>query len=232
MRLEKIYEKNRCLCWIIITTNITLFLLLIYLYYMRGIKIQFEPNEKIGRLTAVKNLNKSCDVGRNARRTMWLFRCDCGKEIEAVACDVKYRRKLSCGCLQLEHWKNCGNRLSPLMTKPNKEGPVNKLYGNYIRQAKRRGYSWDLSKDQFRELIKQNCYYCGSEPLSEYTTARKITSQNILLYNGVDRKDNKLGYTKENCITACGICNRMKMDLDFNTFITLIKKINQKLCVV
>ena len=42
--------------------------------------------------------------------------------------------------------------------------------------------------------------------------------------NGLDRKNNKFGYSKENCITSCGICNRMKMDLDYDIFWLKLKK--------
>lgn len=197
---------------------------------MRGIKLKFQLNEKFGRLTAIKDLNKSCKIGRNARRSVWLFRCDCGNEIEITACDVKYGRKKSCGCLQKEYQSNLGSFLRVKNTKPDKDGPLTKLFGNYKRSAIRRGYEWHLTKDDFRHFINQNCFYCGEIPKTEIYVARKKTLENTLIYNGVDRKNNNIGYTKENCISACGICNRMKMDLDFDTFISVIKKINQNLC--
>lgn len=42
------------------------------------------------------------------------------------------------------------------------------------------------------------------------------------------RKNNSVGYTLENCVPCCGICNKMKMNLDFDTFIEKCKLISNK----
>jgi uncharacterized protein YacL (UPF0231 family) len=193
---------------------------------MRGQKVKFDKDEKHGRLTVIGPLNKTLQIGKRGVRCLWAFKCDCGSYVECIGSDVKAKRKQSCGCLFEEHKAGCGKRLSIVNTKPNKEGPINKLFGAYERAAKSRGYEWLLSKDEFSQLIAQNCFYCGGEPKSKYTTCSKHpVNDNVLIYNGVDRKENNIGYTKENCITACGVCNRMKMDLDYNAFIQQITKI-------
>lgn len=184
--------------------------------------LSLKENERFGRLVVVKNLNKT--NGRH--RNLWLFKCDCGNEVEVSATAAKTGRKRSCGCLQKEHKENCGKRLAYINLKPNKEGPINKLYGSYKRQSVRRGYEWKLSKEDFTTFLSKKCFYCGNEPKSKYTTCSKHpVNENILVYNGIDRKENNTGYTKENCITACGICNRMKMNLNYYDFIEQIKKI-------
>ena len=188
--------------------------------------IIFNGTEKFGRLVPIESLGTNdC---RN--RKMWRFKCDCGNETMASASDVILGRKQSCGCLWKEHKQNCGKRLAVVNLKPNKEGPINKLYGSYKRAALRRGYEWNLSKKEFREIISKQCYYCGIPPESKYTTSSETPIiENILIYNGVDRKNNGVGYSKENCITACGICNRMKMNLGYEQFIYKIKQIHKKL---
>ena len=45
------------------------------------------------------------------------------------------------------------------------------------------------------------------------------------LYNGIDRKDNNIGYIIENCVSCCGICNRMKMDMSYDDFLNHIRLI-------
>src|SRR5260221_7660960 len=113
---------------------------LTYLLYMRGQKIRFELNEKIGKLTAIENPNKSYKSGRNKNRTIWLFRCECGNEFEAAAYDFKCGRKISCRDCYEKYQKELGNRLRIINTKPNKDGPITKLFGLYERAAKRRNY--------------------------------------------------------------------------------------------
>jgi hypothetical protein len=188
-------------------------------------KIQLQINEKYGRLTTIKCLN-TIDK-RN--RILWQFKCGCGKICEKAASDVTRGRTRSCGCLGEETKKQAGQRGIHYNTKPNKEGAYNKLYGNYKRNAKYRNYDWNLSKDQFKKLIINNCYYCNSQPTAEYSNCEVRTEANTLKYNGIDRKDNSIGYTPENCITSCYFCNKMKLNISYNDFITQIKKINTNL---
>jgi hypothetical protein len=197
---------------------------------MRGKKVKFEENEKHGQLTVIRPLNKSLRIGKRGIRRLWLFRCDCGNEVECFGSDVKNGRKQSCLTCYKHYQKNVGKRLGISNIKPNKEGPITKLFGTYKRQAIRRGYNWLLTKNDFISFLFDKCFYCGDEPKSEYTTSsNNPVKENILIYNGIDRKDNTMGYSKENCITACGICNRMKMDLDYKEFLEKIKKINKTL---
>lgn len=51
-----------------------------------------------GGLTAVR---KSV-VGTKTRAGRWLFRCDCGREIEAIVYNVRNGHTKSCGCLNSE----------------------------------------------------------------------------------------------------------------------------------
>lgn len=183
--------------------------------------IIFKKDENLSRLTPIRCLNKK--DSRN--RVLWLFQCGCGNTAEISASDVRLKRKRSCGCLQEEHRKNCGKRLGAINTKPDKAGPLNKLFGNYKRAARRRQYSWGLSKSKFKGLISKPCFYCGKSPNTKYSNAEVWTDENTLLYNGVDRKDNELGYTKENSVSCCEMCNRMKMKINFADFLEQVKQI-------
>ena len=44
-------------------------------------------------------------------------------------------------------------------------------------------------------------------------------------YNGIDRKDNFLGYTLSNVVTCCKKCNFLKRDMSYIDFINYIKQI-------
>lgn len=105
----------------------------------------------------------------------------------------------------------------PLIGK--KEAGLRRIFRQYKGAAKRRGYSWDLSIEQVAEFIASRCSYCGQEPSNnQFETG--------VAYSGIDRVDNELGYSKENCVSCCGICNTAKMDRTSEEFYKWIEKIN------
>jgi hypothetical protein len=66
------------------------------------------------------------------------------------------------------------------------------------RGAKQRGLNWIIDLDTFTNLIQQPCHYCSGE-LHETRSA-------------LDRKDNSQGYTIDNVVPCCKICNSIKSD--------------------
>ena len=90
-------------------------------------------------------------------------------------------------------------------------------YTVYQRNAENRKLNFDLSEDEFIEMSKLPCTYCG-----EYSD-----TYNGEWFNGIDRIDSSLGYYKDNIGPCCAVCNRMKMDTDVNEWIgQMIKIIN------
>lgn len=89
------------------------------------------------------------------------------------------------------------------------DAPLNVVLLAYKNHAKRRGYSFELTSEQFKELMVQNCFYCDAVPSNK----AKSPNREIIFYNGVDRRDNTKGYALGNCVPCCKLCNRMKMDL-------------------
>lgn len=78
-------------------------------------------------------------------------------------------------------------------------------FNKYRNDAKRRGYEFLLSFEEFFSLRTNTiCYYCSS--------SEKI---------GIDRVNNKMGYLKENCVPCCWDCNRTKRILSKETFIKI-----------
>lgn len=70
-------------------------------------------------------------------------------------------------------------------------------YGNAKARAKQRGLEFSLSFEQWYALIKPNvCTYCGG-----------ILGETM---GGLDRMDNAHGYTPNNSVPCCGICNDIK----------------------
>jgi len=79
-----------------------------------------------------------------------------------------------------------------------------------------------LSKEQFRKLTQQNCFYCDIKPHSS-SNHKKCNGK--FIYNGIDRVDNTKGYTIDNCVTCCGTCNWMKRTYTQQEFLLKIKLI-------
>ena len=81
------------------------------------------------------------------------------------------------------------------------------------RNAKKRGYSWWLSIDDVSFYYTQPCQYCGDEPNGKL--------------NGIDRQDNSIGYTIENCVPCCQTCNFAKRRMPREEFIWHCNKVAQ-----
>ena len=145
----------------------------------------------------------------------WVCKCDCGniKDIRGFHLQEKPGTK-SCGCL---------NKLSK------GESAFNVLYGRYKRRALDKELSFRLTKKNFKSLTKQNCFYCDAIPNQIVLQQRQNGSY---IYNGIDRLDNNKGYTKDNCVSCCGKCNKMKLAMSFSGFKEQIDRIYFNLTVV
>lgn len=84
-------------------------------------------------------------------------------------------------------------------------------YSAYKKDAKQRGINFELTFEQFMTFWKQPCVYSG-HPIETI---------------GIDRIDSTQGYTINNVVPCCWICNRMKNGLsvaDFEAHILAIVK--------
>jgi hypothetical protein len=150
----------------------------------------------------------------------WLCKCECGNFAEIRTSNFTSGHVKSCGCLR----HTCNAYTDP------KEASWNKFKSIYEQGAKKRSLSWELDVKLFRLLTISNCYFCGSLPYKIFT-AYEIKSgkrfhgvsgprleQSKIVVNGIDRLDNNIGYTTENSVPCCSICNFAKRDLDLTIF--------------
>lgn len=92
---------------------------------------------------------------------------------------------------------------------------LGRRYKNYRQGAKVRNLNFDLTKNEFDEITKQPCYYCG-----EYSDS--FLEDNLC---GIDRIDSSIGYTKHNIVPCCEMCNRMKLDYNVDIWIKKMEQI-------
>lgn len=149
--------------------------------------------------------------------TMWLCKCDCGKERIVSRSHLISGNTKSCGC-----YNGAIHRL------PDKEASINKIYSIYKYHAEKRKLSFELSKEEFLQLAKEKCYYCGKEPSN---THKNIHNQGNFVYNGIDRIDNIKGYEINNVISCCWECNKAKGKRSQKEFFEWVETIHNNMGV-
>lgn len=174
-------------------------------------------NKKFGRLT-VKNYSHSHRQPSGQMRAMWNVVCDCGKPVIISTANLTSGNTISCGCYVAELRKKG-------MIKTDPESMIKEHFSRYKSAARKRKKSFDLTYDQFKTICSKDCEYCGQSPKEKFTKVKNVVKIKL---NGIDRVDNNLGYSIDNCVSSCGICNSMKMDRSQKEFLNKIMEIYQK----
>ena len=179
--------------------------------------------QKFGRLKVVRRSYPNAKDGR----VMWLCRCECGIKKDISGHSLKGGDTKSCGCLKKK-----------LLRKSNKSNPFKLDYGiasmrnmisHYKRHAKERGYKYKLTEEQFKEITKKDCHYCGAKPNN---INKNIRMNGDYIYNGIDRIDNNKGYTIDNIVPCCKKCNRAKDIYTLPEFKDWIKRVHNNMFVL
>lgn len=186
-----------------------------------------KEGDVFNQLTAlkyIKTVTRSYKSSTNKRgiifqdQYIWSFECICGKIIEGKVSNIKPGKRKSCGCQKLKNGKIAGK----LRRRPESEGPRDDLYCRYRYSAKTRNKSFELTKDYFNQITKQNCTYCGIEP---FAIVKGATRDDIYIYTGIDRVDSKLGYTIENTVPCCKFCNMAKKEYSVEELLKWINRL-------
>ena len=85
-------------------------------------------------------------------------------------------------------------------------------YTQYKTRACNKSLPFEITKDEYVELIKSNCYLCGRKSYEKHK-------------NGIDRVNNNLGYTMSNVKSCCGSCNHIKKDLELDELFSKMTEI-------
>lgn len=164
---------------------------------------------KYNNLTVTRYIGKD-----NSKNNIYECTCDCGGSIITQGSDVKTGKIRSCGCYNFskQNSKCIEQGLDPV---------IRNLFAGYRRD---RGYVFELTFEQFKDIISKNCNYCGSPPKNVKKDRRKYRDR-ILKYNGIDRVDNDVGYVMSNVVPCCRNCNIAKHTYSVDFFKELVTNI-------
>ena len=148
-------------------------------------------------------------LGIENHYAMWRCECDCGRIIRRRGCNLNAGHHKSCGC--------SNGRLRPYES----------LYNNLIYVAGRRGHSISLTYEDFVNFTHiKECHYCEKPILWKIWCGQKTLRHNL------DRKDNSIGYSLDNCVVCCHSCNVTKGDRftyeEFMLFAPILKTIQRR----
>jgi len=177
--------------------------------------------QTFGRLTVLRETNKKDNGGKDS---VYLCECIDGNKIEVASRHLRGGGTTSCGCFAQETRSNNGK----LHKHKDRESVLYKgLFAKFKNDLRHRGRTFSISLEEFKTLSKDNCFYCGAVPNNEFTY---IYSGETLLYNGIDRIDNKKEYNIENLVSCCWRCNSSKNNASMLEFVKWINNINNNFC--
>ena len=169
---------------------------------------QYEiEGQKFHSLTAI------CRVAnRNTRQSWWLFRCDCGNDIEFKGLDVVRGARKCCG-------EGCPHK-PPSYNYIGCGSLSGKYWGRINRHARLRDIPVEITiEDAWHKFVEQDgiCALSGLE----ITLYRKIKTQT----GSLDRIDSKKAYTIDNIQWVHKDINKMKSNLPEDRLLFLCEQI-------
>jgi len=159
--------------------------------------------ERFGMLTVIGLTGE-----RRTTCRVWLCKCDCGRTKFARSSHLISGNTKSCG--------SCSHR------KLHGQSSMNQIIASYKASALKRYLEYSLTDKEFRNLTQLNCYYCGQPPSN---IRSKSSAYGEYIYNGIDRIDNSRGYTIDNVVPCCSICNRAKDVMSKQEFYSWVERV-------
>jgi hypothetical protein len=158
-----------------------------------------------GRLTAVRIDQERTERGRSGK-IIWECACDCGATSYVQANNLRSGQSTTCGAAI--------HKSIPV----DRDEYFNSVLARYKKHAAEKSVSFTISLSEFANLCRMNCHYCGGSGDSAIRNGEGKR-------NGVDRKDQSVGYEPGNVIASCWTCNRMKGVMSYELFTAQAKKI-------
>lgn len=158
--------------------------------------------ERNGRLVLVALVQRR--RRGDGKDTLYLCRCDCGKEKTVTS--GNFRRTQSCGCLLAERRRQRSRFYGmSLHTKA-----LGDIWRNATCHARERGLAFSLTARQVFDVASRICAYCGASGAP---------------FVGLDRRDNTRGYEPDNIEPCCYYCNFSKNNRSVREFLDWAKRV-------
>ena len=193
-------------------------------------RISVAPGDNYGSWTVLfEDASKPFSTG--VKRIL-RCRCSCGYEASVQLNNLRSGMSTRCTKCSLSVRLDAVQRLRCTDASVNQT----QAYRGYQRGAVKRGLFFDLSLEDFLELTRKACYYCGSPPSNTFqlTYAKGLhkglpRAGAAFVYNGLDRVDPVVGYNKSNCVPCCITCNIAKSDMPLEQFKAWVSRVHQHL---
>jgi hypothetical protein len=180
-----------------------------------------KTGQKFNSLTVIGFSHYELKNGKQkGRKLFWDCKCECGNLKKVENSNLISGSVSSCGCIIKESLKKLheGNIKDDIAFEY--------ILNDYVNGAKKRNYEFSLTKEEFKVMTQQNCYYCNIEPRQlKYKNGNHVFKKSSYVYNGIDRKDNNIGYTKENSVACCRTCNIAKAQMTVDEFLLWVKRV-------
>ena len=118
-------------------------------------------------------------------------------------------------CKQSKDIREFGNKRCLSCMKSNRkydQQPEHRI-SKYKREAIRRKKEYALDDEFAKTLFLSPCFYCGT----------------FEIINGIDRRDNDVGYITTNCVSCCDSCNYGKGKKSEQDFIDMCFRVAKNL---
>jgi hypothetical protein len=165
--------------------------------------------QKFNKLIAIKHLHY-----KNGR-TIWLFRCDCGKEVELRSNVVTTGNTTSCGCMahstgkENKCWKGYKEISGTVLKRIKQNAKMRNLEFSVSIE-----YLWNLFINQNRKCVYSGVELCFPKTSIDYSATASL-----------DRIDNSKGYVEENLQWIHKRIQDMRFDKTNEEFMKWIKLI-------
>lgn len=165
------------------------------------------PGETVGEWTVLE---------RNGRKAT--VQCSCGKIFVRYASNLTSGKSTRCQKCQ-------GKHLSTTRTNNYSEEWRARIVNRCIRTGWAGQHrEFHLDDEYVYQLSQQPCVYCGEPPANTWKGFIDIK------YSGLDRVDSSKGYTADNVVPSCFVCNRAKSAMSQDDFRSWVVRVYETLC--